>query len=477
MDERDQPGAAQGFPILPEGESMGTGAIFNSAAQGATLVATVFIGAIVGRFLGPEGKGAVTALRQLHALVQDVGGLGIVRSAQFFLGKQRHPLGAAVGTYLSVFFTGVLLAMAVALVLTYLGFPPLVRMLSGADLTPRAAMLLLVPLTVVAGMYFCIRGILQALARFRAMNVPQVAVASIQLLLVLSLALLGELTVVRAILVLIGVQLLGAVLAGRELGMLLSEKIGFSLTIGGDSLRYGFPLWLVDIVGVLLVRADILIVAGALGTAELGPYSVAASLAELLWFAPQVIYVSAFRQITASPEGSGIELTKSVSHASIVITAGCSVLAALGCYPFVRLLYGTEFLTAVPLFFLLLPGYLVQGGLGQYAIYILGTLGRAGLAATVTGASLVLKLVLSWLALAVLGWGVFGVAAASSVALVAEGLAFVALARSSSGRSVRDLCVPPPDAVAKVWSSVRGLVARTLRDVADALHLRGPRGS
>ena len=453
---------------LPEAESVRSGALLTAAAQGMTLLTAILLGAIVGRFLGPEGKGAFTAIRQLFIVMLEGGSLGVVRASHYFLGKRRHALGAVIGTYSLVFFAGLGLSAAVVVLLTTLRFEPILAMLSGGDLTPEVGLPLLLVLTFFAGAYFFLRGLLQGLARFRDMHIPQIVVTSCQLLATGTLMLLGELTVVRAVLVLIVVQALGALMTGRSLMRRGPVDLSISRQVAGEVIRYGRPLWFVDVMGLLLVRTDILIVAGLFGMAELGAYSVAAALAELLWFAPQVIWVSTFRRIAERDGGEGIELTRNITHVSIIVTIVSSIGLSILCYPFVRVLYGIEFLPAVPLFFVLLPGYAAQAALGQYSIYLLGSLGRPKLDSAVTGGSAVFKLLLVFVFIHWMGMGVWGVALAATLAFCVEAFSRVIMVRALSGRSFWDLCVPTGQSIRMLWRECLEIVRSAARQVALA---------
>jgi len=450
---------------LPESESVVSGAVLTALAQGMTLVSAILLGAIVGRTLGPEGKGALSAIRQLFTVILDSGSLGVVRASHFFLGKRRHALGAVIGSYSLVFFSGLTLAASVVVVLTVLRFEPMLTMLSGADLKPEVGLPLLLALTLVGGGYFLYRGLLQGLAQFRAMNVPQIAVTSCQLLATGLLALLGELTVVRAILVLIAVQTLGALMAGRSLVRQGPVRPSISRRVAGEAIRYGRPLWLVEVTGLLLVRTDILIVGGVFGAAELGSFSVAAALAELLWFAPQVIWVSTFRRIAEREKQEGIELTQTITYLSIIVTIAASIALGIAAYPFVRILYGVEFLSAVPLFFVLLPGYAAQAALGQYSIYLVGSLGRPTVDVAVTGSCAVLKLLLAFVFIRWVGLGVWGVALATTLAFTVEALSRVLVVRAVSGRSLRELCVPTAETTREFWTNFLEIARSALRKV------------
>ncbi|PIE24478.1 MAG: hypothetical protein CSA62_04155 [Planctomycetota bacterium] len=439
---------------LPEGDSIRQGAVSTAVAQSVTLVCGTFVGAIVSQALGPVGKGALTAIRTLFQMLLQFGGLGLVRASHIVLGKERCSLAAAAGTFPLLFLMGMVLAVLVTVSILAVGAPWLENMLSVAGegsgpLEGRLAsysghtpILLLGLLTCAGGLAHVLRGLLQGIAKISWMNTTAIVASLGSVLFLGLLATMGELTLVRAVWVLILANLLQAIMALRWLLSLLHEKPILDWGLALSTLRFGVPLWIGEIGRFLFIRVDLLIVGASLGNAELGPYSVAYALMEMSWFFPRALGVASYRGITGADAEGGLAMTRQVNQLSAVAATLGSVLIGLGAWPFVRVLYGVDFLGAVAIYFVLIPGALVRAGVGCYESFLQGTLAKPAWDTAMQLLGCVLKIGYSLLFLHVWQLGIFGVALGSTLANLSYSLLLVLFMSRLTGRSLAWLALP-----------------------------------
>ena len=480
---------------LPEGDSVRRGTVSTAVAQSVALVSATFVGSIVSHALGPAGKGALTAIRTLFQMLLQFGGLGLVRASHIVLGKERCTLAAATGTFTLLFLIGMGLAVLVTLGMLTIGAPWLENMLSvagedGAAPGERLAsysgqtpLILLAVLTFVGGLSHVLRGLLQGVARLGWMNLAAIVASVLSLVLLGLLAAFGELTLVRAVAVLIFVNLLQALMALRWLLSLLPERPSLDWGLARGTFRLGMPLWIGEVGRFLFVRVDLLIVGASLGTAELGPYSVGYALMEMAWFFPRALGVASYRGITGADAERGLELTRRVNQLSAVSAILGSLLIGAAAWPFVRILYGVDFLGAVPIFFVLVPGVLIRAGVSWYESFLQGTLAKPAWDTALQLLGGAMKIGYSLLLLHVWQLGVLGVALGATLANASYAVLLVLFMARLTGHSVRWLAVPERAAWVTVFDRVGRarveLVRRLLRlrphgDASASAAARGP---
>lgn len=140
---------------------------------------------------------------------------------------------------------------------------------------------------------------------------------------------------------------------------LLSCRPNFKLL--KESLGYGRYWWLAGMAGFLLLRFDMLIINYYTGAEGAGWYSVAVGIADALLLLPIVIGTTLFPRIAALTREQGDVAFGRLIQTFIPLFLLATVAMVLLFRPFVRLLYGDEFLPAIPAFYALAPGIFFLG--------------------------------------------------------------------------------------------------------------------
>jgi O-antigen/teichoic acid export membrane protein len=157
----------------------------------------------------------------------------------------------------------------------------------------------------------------------------------------------------------------------------------------------------------------VLIVNYFLGPVNVGIYSVAVLLAELLWQLPNSIGFVIFPKASASTPEAMNAFTPRVFRLTLAITAAAAVvLGAIG-KPFIELVYTSDFSPAYSALLVLLPGVVLLGG-GKVLTNELAGRGYAHYNSINSGLALVATLVLD--VLLIPRYGITGAALASSIA-------------------------------------------------------------
>ncbi|PYT18316.1 MAG: hypothetical protein DMF51_00445 [Acidobacteria bacterium] len=127
-------------------------------------------------------------------------------------------------------------------------------------------------------------------------------------------------------------------------------------------LVYGLKSYLACLFAYLVVRFDLLMVQHMLGARQTGYYSIAASMADLVYLLPSIIGTLLFPKLVArATREEKWRLTAGMSGLVLVLMMGVSGIAALFARPVIRLLFGADFLPAAPAFVLLAIAMIFYG--------------------------------------------------------------------------------------------------------------------
>jgi O-antigen/teichoic acid export membrane protein len=410
---------------------------------GSTLAGNLLLvgsGILTARILGPEGKGAFAYAILLPSLALNLSILGLTKSLVYFVAGRRHSAGSAMGTSLILV---VPLAAACALALPAVG-----EMLAPGD--PGVKLLritawIMPPAAAYSLFRFAALG-LQRYGEFNLLNVID-KLAPLVLLVVAILANSGNLQGFGAAYTLATVISLGAALL-----LLLPACGSLSIDVGyaRDALGYGLRSHLGWLAEMLNYRLDMLILQAFAGSISLGFYSVAVSVAELLWLVPSCVSVVLLPRLTQSPEirsRATPAICRLISLLAVVAAAGIA-LAAPAILP---LLYGERFEPALGPLLMLLPGVAAYS-----VVRVLGadfsSRGRPGTPSLIAGLSLAITVVLDLVLIP--RYGAMGAAMASTVAYAASGSLALLLYVRLTGARLGDLLVATPADLKSAWMSL-----------------------
>jgi O-antigen/teichoic acid export membrane protein len=128
--------------------------------------------------------------------------------------------------------------------------------------------------------------------------------------------------------------------------------------LGRRMLVYGFRAYVALAVSYLVIRLDLLLVNGYLGSHQAGLYSVAATLADGMYVLPAVVGLNLFPRVARSGES---QETAEVFR-SMAVLYGLVCLATVPVAgPAIRLIFGDAFSGAISLYYWLLPGIYTLG--------------------------------------------------------------------------------------------------------------------
>lgn len=209
------------------------------------------------------------------------------------------------------------------------------------------------------------------------------------------------------------------------------------LQLLGRMLRYGVKFHISILAGLLIFRADVLVVNYFRGEAEAGVYSVASQVALMLMLLPGIIATLLFPRAAAKLDETG-ELTCVVTrHTAFIMLFVCLAVAPASFI--LPLLYGAEFSDSSLQLLILLPGvYLI--GLESVMVQHFNAIGLPVLIPVFWVVTLIINVALTFAL--VPSFGALGAALASTLSYA---LIFVLVAvyfRARTGRRLSEAFLP-----------------------------------
>jgi O-antigen/teichoic acid export membrane protein len=310
------------------------------------LAAGVAASVLVARSLGPEGRGLYAVAGALVGMSVQFGNLGLHSANAYFVARDRSIMPRLAGNSLVV--SGVLGGLAIAVLWSLATLRPEIAPLTGALLALTCAS---IPLGLG---YMLLQNLLIGVQEVRAFNQIEIVARLVSLSLIVLVIVLGRVTPEALFAAGLVASTVGLVRVLRRLGRFLPERPRPSLGLLREHMVYGLKSYLACFFAYLVVRFDLLMVHHMLGMREAGYYSIAASMADLVYMLPSVIGTLLFPKLVArrTPEEKW-KLTAGVGAAVLVLMIGVSGLSALLARPLIRLLFGADFLPAAPAFVLL----------------------------------------------------------------------------------------------------------------------------
>ncbi len=337
--------------------SFTSGVALTFATRLVMLCGVIGSSVIVARWLGPEGLGALAVLNVMVALALQIGSAGLPSANTYFISQDRKRLGPLWANSLMFSFAAGS-ALTVALLLLARIDPSLFgrvpyKLIAIAAISIPFQMLTLLGLNVFL-----------AVDRIDLLNLLDLAtpilllINAIVVLILLGFglsALVSLNTTAVIIIALVLIAIIGRLLAQQKARS--AFRPNFRLL--KRTLRYGGKFYISIIAGVVIIRADLLIVNHFRGASEAGVYAVASQVGNLLMMLPGIIATLLFPRVASDPDPRGEFALQVTRHASFAMLLMCVAAAVLSFA--LPLIYGTRFTDAVIQLLILLPGvYLVS---------------------------------------------------------------------------------------------------------------------
>lgn len=385
---------------------------FTLMAQIAGVFLQILTTAVIARWLGPEGKGAIALALLIPAMLSVFLSGGINVANVYFAGSRK--LDVCVLTENSVkfaFFSTLLGLMGVGILIVTGWLPVLVPGIS-------QWMILLAMIGLPSGL-LCghFSAILQGLQRIITINVIHLIQSMLTLVLTIVLVIVLRLGLLGALLSYLGPGvvslLIFAIILRREGGAFCPR---WNPSIMRSVLSFGFKGYIGNVFQFFNYRLDAYFVNYFIGTRGVGIYSVSTGLAELLWHFPNAVGFVIFPKAAATKP----EVMNAFTPRIFFITLGVTTLGAIGLVflgkPLIQFIYSLTFISAYLPMLALLPGVILLGAAKVLTNEIAGR-GYPQCNSVNAGFAFILTVILDLILIP--HYGVLGAALASSIAYTA----------------------------------------------------------
>jgi O-antigen/teichoic acid export membrane protein len=422
---------------------------------GFGLITTIF----VNRLLGPVGKGAFVAVSSLPALVGTVGVFGLPNAINYFAAR-----GVSVRGLLKASILLVAVISSVMIVVLWFALPFLEgNILSAAtEKLGRAdgdQLLRIILITIPTGWLASFAGTIlygrHEVKIYTAIMVGQAIATLVVLVTAVGVLKLGVQGAVAGSVV---VSLLGA------LAVLVSVLHVAKRNPDGDPvpvrsmLGYGARVYPASITGYFNYRADVFIIQALMADSAgpLGLYSMAVTMAELIFYIPDAVTTIFLPTVAGTTATDADSKLGRVSRMTVLVTFSCALALIPVAWVGVHLVL-PKYNDCIPAFLVLLPGVLSLS-LGKIMTSYVNGRGRPGPISVCAAITLILNLVANIILIP--QYGIVGAAASSLISYsVMAGLMLVVACRLSHQSPVA-LVVPRREEFAVLLDVSKRLVAR-----------------
>lgn len=314
---------------------------------------------VTARYLGQTGRGDYFFIITLSATIVQVANVGLPASNTYLLAHDRTRLAGLLGNSLVV---SVVLAGGIGAGVAILSHS------SGLlQDTPVSYLWLAAALAPPSLFYMLASNLLVGLERIGTYNTVEVLSRIVVLVGMVGAALAGwgargfVTTAVAAwIAAAAGTFLL---LATR------SSRVRPDLTVFRAASRYAAKAYAATLLGFLVLRANVFLLRREFGPAELGLYSVAAQMSDVLAILPQAVALVLFPKLVRGAADRWRRTVRAAAWTGLLLLVVC-VATAVAAGPVVRLLYGDDFAPSARVLQWMLPGILCLGVANVFSQYL-----------------------------------------------------------------------------------------------------------
>lgn len=315
------------------------------------LLGSFIISIMLARLLGPSGKGMVAALFVMPNLLTSLADLGVRQAAAYTIGQREHSVQDVFSSSLLIW----MLTSVISIVIfgIYLWYYSTINF--GVWLI--AIGVLYIPVKILHTYYY---GVHQGLQQIEIMNKRHMIAFFGRFMGIVLLVWFFDTGVVGAalamIISLLSVGIYSIMKTRNKLRFSLKHSRGLPKKLLKKGTIFALALFILNI----NYRIDILVLERFVSSSDLGIYTTASGLAELVWQLPNAIAVVIFSSsANQSDDQSAVDTAVKTVRVSLFISAVGSLLFALTSRWIVPLLYGQDFLLSAEIINLLLPGIVI----------------------------------------------------------------------------------------------------------------------
>lgn len=322
----------------------------------------VVAGIILARVLGPSSKGIYYYTLLIPQMIATFSQLGVSTASIYWIGKKKYGIH-------EVFGNQIILACILGFV-GWVGFRVVLlfysSMFRSVPHNLLMASLILVPFNILIGFLY---GDLLAMGMVSQYNLIRLLEGVLSTSSFIVLNYFGKITLTSAVLTSGSLVIVITASSFFTLFKRYKPQIILSRTYLKDTIGYGSRTYLNNLVGSLNRRVDVFIIAAILTSSDLGQYSIAVNLGELLWLFTDSITLVLFPEFTKIAEAQLSESAAKTTRNFLLISLVAAIGLFIGASIFIPILYGDAYRPSIELLGLILPGIWVFSIVKIFNIY------------------------------------------------------------------------------------------------------------
>jgi len=317
--------------------------------QVASFVCAAIAGIIIARALGPSNKGIIAVALLCPSLFFIIFNLTIGLGIMHHMGKREYSVKTFAGSALIMLVVMSVLSMSVFFVTVGFFRETLYK---GIEIKYLTIMGVSVPFYL---MLYYFSSILQGSMDIKGYNISNQLSSFSNLFFILIFILLWKFTALEAVIAGISGIVLGGAFAFYRV-VKKTEGVSFNKELTGKLLKDGIKIHIGAIATFLYTQANLFILNYYATTSEVGFYSVAFSLANVLFFFSISLEIGLYPKVAHATMEEAVELVQVATRQILLITAlAALIMAAFSKY--IVFIYGGEaFLPSITPLLFLLPG-------------------------------------------------------------------------------------------------------------------------
>ncbi len=205
-------------------------------------------------------------------------------------------------------------------------------------------------------------------------------------------------------------------------------------------LRYAFKSYIIALLAFLVLRSNIFLLRREWGPAQLGLYSVAAQIADVLAILPQTVHLILFPRLVREGGSRWPVTIRAAAGLGSAVTIMC-IVTAMVAEPVIGVLFGATFEPSAQVLLLMLPGVIALSMTSVFGAYV-GAIGLPRATIGIWAAALIVVVVTSLVL--VPGHAGAGAALSLSIAYVVAAVGMTTLAYHHHRLFPHDDAVGPP---------------------------------
>ncbi|MDD5529614.1 MAG: oligosaccharide flippase family protein [bacterium] len=336
-------------------------------SQIVSFITSLAMGVVIARVLGPEGKGTLKLLTLVPMMIAGFATMGIDVANVYFIGKKKYDIQSIVSN--SIFIA---LCISLIILLIYPLLIPKFFSLLKVDVAYwlKLVTYFFIPLYLL-GTYFS--SFLVGLQKIIIRSVIDIIRAVLLLVLIIVFLFLLHFNGLYSVVIInILIVFLTVCLSGLSLRNIINFKPIYNREVFKTTTSYGVKAYVGSIAHYFNIRLDFFFVAFFLSPKEVGFYSVAVSMAELIWYVPVAISTVLVPAIAGSSKETSKILAYNTFRKMLIPFIIMSLILLCSGKFLIRFLYGAQFLPAFMPLVLLLPGVFLMAASGPFEDYIAG---------------------------------------------------------------------------------------------------------